>query len=139
MRSTHLSHSSKSQQLPINCFLKMVINYSTLQPGYCRWNNNKQTLPFPWKQTTTTATVCQSTASLLHDKDTHIYYSSYNFLIYSKARGWQKKLKCVMPPIYYMNEYLNPSQTRFTSPSVQKPHRNYFLYTNVYFSNKQPL
>lgn len=34
---------------------------------------------------------CQpSTAELLHDKDTHINYSLYIFLIYSKARGWQK-------------------------------------------------
>lgn len=44
----------------------------------------------PIKQTATTTTASPSTAELLHDKDTHINYSLYVFLIYSKARGWQK-------------------------------------------------
>lgn len=35
-----------------------------------------------------------------------------------------KGLKCLTPPIYYMNKYLDPSEARFTSLSVQKPHTN---------------
>lgn len=73
----------RSNNKQLNTTFSMKINwyYYNHQPGY-------------------------SYITLLHDKDTHINYSWYIFLIYSKASGWQKGLKCFIPPIHYMNKYL---------------------------------